>query len=617
MMKLAIGMIVGAATMCCLAMAQGRLTDPYQILNQHFAANGGLERLKAERGQYIEGTLALAGLSGSIKVWTQKPYSQRSEVDLRVLKVSQGESEKGQWVLDSNGKLQQITNLDEAALKRREVKRRMGDYEFADPKSTTFAVTLQGVEPLDNSECYVVKITNNINGDTQTNYIDTKDFVLRKSVSIEGESSNETYYSDYRDVDGLKVAFFTRQIALDTGQEQTLTVTKYESNPRVDASLFEPPAQAAADFRFTDGNSAENIPFKFRGNHLYIPVVVAGQERWWVLDTGAAMSVIDRVFADELALTIEGDMKGKAANSTVDVQFARLPAYSIKGIDFNEQTVAVIDMTELNRLLDIESVGILGFDFLSRFVTKVDYANETVSFYDPQSFEYSGDGREVDVHMKNSVFMASAVLDGSYSGTWLIDLGASSVSLNGIYASRGGWTQRPGVERLGRGAGSSYVATMVRCDSLRFAGFTIARPVVSYSLATLDTLVVPDELGIIGNTIFRHFVLYIDYAAERMIVEPGRDFGRDFPEDRSGLQIARAAEGAVEVIFVAPRTPSAQTGFQKGDLIKSIDGMATGMIGGLSEIRDKFMAAPGTAYRIVVERNGGDRELTLTLADLL
>jgi len=616
-MKLGICVMIGVATMCCLALAQGRLTDPYEILNQHFAANGGLDRLKAERGQYIEGTLALAGLNGSIKVWTQKPFSQRSEVDLRVLKVIQGESEKGQWVLDSNGKLQQITNLDEAALKRREVKRRMGDYEFADPQSTTFAVTLQGVEALDGSECYVIKITNNINGDTQTSYIDTKDFLQRKSVSLEGESSSETYYSDYREVGGLKVAYLTRQISLETGQEQVLTITRYESNPRVDAALFEPPTQAAADFRFTSGNSAENIPFKFRGNHLYIPVVVAGQQRWWVLDTGAAMSVIDRGFADELALTIEGDMKGKAASGTVDVQFARLPAYSIEGIEFNEQTVAVIDMTELNRLLDIESVGILGFDFLSRFVTKVDYANETVSFYDPASFEYNGNGREVEVHMKNSVFMASAVLDGSYSGTWLIDLGASSVSLNGIHALRGGMTKRPGVERLGRGAGSSYVATMVRCDSLRFAGFTIARPVVSFSTANLDTLLVPDELGIIGNTIFRHFVLYIDYAAERMIVEPGRDFDKDFPEDRSGLQIARTAGNAVEVIFVAPRTPSAQAGFQKGDLIKSIDGMAIGNIGGLSEIRDKFMAAPGTAYRIVVERNGGDQELTLTLADLL
>lgn len=603
--------------MCCLAMAQGRLTDPYEILNRHFAANGGLERLKAERGQYIEGTLALAGLNGSIKVWTQKPYSQRSEVDLRVLKVTQGESEKGQWVLDSNGKLQQITNLDDAALKRREVKRRMGDYEFADPKSPTFVVMLQGVEPVDNVECYVIKITNNINGDVQTSHIDTRDFLLRKSISIEGESSNESYYSDYREIGGLKVAFFNRQISLETGQEQELTITKYESNPRVEASLFEPPAQAAADFRFTVGDSAENIPFKFRGNHLYIPVVVAGQQRWWVLDTGAAMSVIDRAFADELALTIEGDMKGKAANSTVDVQFCRLPAYSIKGIEFNEQTVAVIDMTELNRVLDIEIVGILGFDFLSRFVTRVDYANETVSFYNPQSFAYSGDGREVDVHLKNSVFMASAALDRGYNGTWLMDLGASSVSLNGIHAVRGGMSKRPGVERLGRGAGSSYVATMVRCDSLRFAGFTISRPVVSFSTANLDSLMVPDELGIIGNTVFRHFVLYIDYAAERMIVEPGRNFGKDFPEDRSGLQISRSVGGAVEVIFVASRTPAAQCGFQKGDLVNSIDGMATADIGGLSEIRDKFMAAPGTSYRVVVERNGGHQELTLTLADLL
>ncbi|MDH4157731.1 MAG: hypothetical protein OEW00_10700, partial [candidate division Zixibacteria bacterium] len=59
--------------------AQGDLTDPYQILNRHLEANGGLERLKAEKSQYIEGTLAVAGLKGTLKAWTLKPDCSRGE----------------------------------------------------------------------------------------------------------------------------------------------------------------------------------------------------------------------------------------------------------------------------------------------------------------------------------------------------------------------------------------------------------------------------------------------------------------------------------------------------------------------------------------------------------
>ena len=63
------------------------------------------------------------------------------------------------------------------------------------------------------------------------------------------------------------------------------------------------------------------------------------------------------------------------------------------------QTVAVIDMSELLRRMGLDVVGILGFDFLSRFVTKVDYANQLISFYDPDSFKYTGNGHNIDVHI--------------------------------------------------------------------------------------------------------------------------------------------------------------------------------------------------------------------------
>jgi len=97
--------------------AQG-INDPHEILNRYFQAAGGLERMLAERTSYSEGTLLLGGMEGSLKVWMQKPGQSRVEIALGPLNIIQGYNGEHAWVLDQNGKLQVITNPDDATVKR-------------------------------------------------------------------------------------------------------------------------------------------------------------------------------------------------------------------------------------------------------------------------------------------------------------------------------------------------------------------------------------------------------------------------------------------------------------------------------------------------------------------
>ncbi len=599
-----------------VAIAQNTLNDPYDVLNRHFEAAGGLDNLKAERTHYMEGELSVAGLQGTVKIWSQKPGRSRTEVDLGIIKMIQGDNGDFNWVLDSNGKLQKITNPDDATIKRKEISIRMAEYEYADPESDVFKVSFESIENIEGSDCYAVKIENNINNDSFTGYYNTETFLPEKSVSIAGENSNDTFYEDYRDVNGLKVAFRSRQIMHQTGQEEEIVVTEYISNPEINSTLFEPPEEGGKDYRFAEGDKAENIPFRFEGNHLYIPVTINCKERYWILDTGASMTVIGEDYASELGLDLQGDLKGMGAGGTVDIKLTTLPPFSLQGIHFNEQAAAVIDIKELNRMLAVEVVGILGFDFLSRFVTKIDYANELVSFYDPETFVYSGDGLEVDVHIKNSVFMVKATLDDDYFGTWLFDLGASSTSLNGVYALINGFTERKGVVGLARGAGNTFNTKKVKCTKIDFAGFTLDDPKISFSYGGTDTVLTSDKIGILGNTLFRNFVVYCDYANERVILEKGKNFNKKFPEGHSGLQIIRGEEGGYEILFVSDGTPAKKAGFQAGDILKSINGVDIKYLGGLTAIRDMMSEEPGTKYTIIVSRDGEEKKLKLKLADL-
>lgn len=599
------------------AYSQTGLTDPYEILNKHIEINGGLTRLKAERSQYMEGTLAVAGLSGTVKVWTQKPDLSRADVDLGILKQFQGSNREFDWVLDSNGKLQKITTFDEPTLKRKELKKRMAEWEHLDPQSKVFKVSFDGMADVDEKKCYVIKITNNINSDIYTSFINAENFMLEKTSAKEGEDGTDTYYSDYREVEGLKVAFKIRESQHLTGQTQEITISEYRSNPEIEPTQFYPPGESRRDYRFTHGVNAENIPFRLSGNHLYVPVTVNCKERYWILDTGAGMSVISKEFAEELGLELKGDMKGKGAGGSVDISFATLPSLSLQGIEFDQQTVAVIDMTELNRLIDVESAGILGFDFLSRFVTKVDYAAELVSFYDPETFNYEGSGVELPLYFKNSVFMVPATLDNEHSGSWLFDLGASNTSLDGGYALRKRFTGRKGVERLGRGAGQEFLSKGVRCKNLELGGFVIDNPIIGFEITKVDTAHISDEIGTLGNSTFRHFVVYCDYHREKVILEKGANFNKEYPFDRSGLQLKRGSEKNIEVLFVASGTPAEKAGFQTADIIKSINGIRMEHLGELRQIRLMLSERAGTEYSFVVERAGRELKLKLKLENLL
>lgn len=593
------------------------LTDPYEILNRHFEAAGGLDNLKAERTQYFEGDIALAGMQGSIKAWTQKPDRMRAEISLGPLNIKQGDNGEIRWVLDSNGKLQVTTKSDEIALRRRDVKRRMARYEYAEPTSDIFSLSFEGTEEVEGTDCYVIKVTNSINDDQHIYYISVDGFRLKKKYAFEGEDSADTYYDDYRRVDGIMVAFYVKEVPDNTGQPQEITVTQYESNPDIDPALFEAPEEAGKDFEFTAGNASENIPFRFIGNHLFIPVSVGGVERMWIIDTGAAMSVIDKAFADEMGLDMQGNLKGVGAGGTVDVSFAVLPPYELKGIRFKEQNVAVIDMSELIRRLGIDVVGILGFDFLSRFVTRIDYANELVSFYDPESFEYAGDGIALDVHVDESVFRSSATLDAEHSGTWLCDIGAGTTHLDGRYALREGYASKHGVLRMAHGAANEYQIKMVKSETLEFAGFTLYEPLISFAYGGTDTVFTADRIGILGNTVFRNFILYVDYAGERMVLEKSEKFDQTWPEDHSGLSIAWTVDrDGVEVIYVSPDTPAERAGFEKGDILKSINGLSIEPSDGVLSVRDLLAQKPGTTHEIVIERAGHQKTISLALADL-
>lgn len=595
-------------------LAEKDLVDPYEILAAHYDAMGGLERLKSEETRYIEATISVFGLEGTIREWQQRPIRKRQEVDLAVLRQTTGDNGDYAWTVDTNGKLQ--IQKDEQTLKKREVEMRIALFEHLDRDSQHFDLALGGTEEVNGTRCYVVRMTNTINDDVRTYYIGTDDLLMHKSVLKEADHETHTLFSNFGDVEGLQIALQQDIELLPIGQRQAVTIVKYESNPEIDKGLFEPPGSGPRDYKFTDGVSAENIPFAYIVDHLFIDVTIGCDTRTWIIDTGASVTVVDSAYARELGLETAGKMKGYGAGTTVEAAFTELPAFSVKGIDFDPQKVAVLAIRDLFRRVGLDVVGILGYDFLSRFVVKIDYANQLLSFYDPAIFEYKGGGKVIDKPMKGRFFVVPMTIDGEYSGDWTLDIGAGGTSFFFPFADQRALIEREGVVGLAGGAGGFHPNKTIRFKTLEIAGYTLVDPLISVPLQTGGAFGSSEGTGNLGNSVLRHFVVYLDYERQHAVLEEGANFGRVFPEDRSGLALAINDNDDIEVFYVSPGTPADRAGFKERDVVKSVNRIPVGLLDGVIAIRELLRAEAGTEYTFELDREGKTRNIKLKLRNL-
>ncbi len=608
---------------CILAIAGpdavAALSDPLEILQRSYDAIGGIDKMNAQKTAHMEATLELegTGISGTIERWSEGPVKNRTFVDLGILTQTTGDDGHFRWTVDQNGKL--LVHKDETSVNERKVDSLTAEFALLDPDSKIFTLRYDGIDTAAGHDCYVVTITNTLNTDTTSRFIDTATFITHMVRTIRPQSVSYSYQSDYRDVDGVLLPFHNREESQPVGMVQVVDVKKIDVNVPVDDTLFMPPSGDVQDFTFTSGWKAENIPFRLIENHIYLPVTVGGKERLWVLDSGAGITVVEARFADELGLPSEGDMKGSGAGNVVNYSFTELPGLDMQGIHFEAQKAARFDLYSLfHNRIGLDVAGILGYDFLSRFVTRIDYANELISFYMPDSFSYSGPGTIVDAPVtQEGSFHVPLVIDDSLTGPWHVDLGAGNMSFHFPYADLHHLLDRKGVDKVGYGAGGPVPDRRIPFHTVEFAGFVWHNPLIDVPLQKGEgAFSATDLTGNIGNALLKNFVITLDYKRGQVIVEKGDNFDKPQPHDMSGLQLENTADDRKAVSFVADNTPASKAGVRKGDVILAVNGIDVALFDGLVALRKVFMGEAGTQLTLTLEREGKPMKADLTLREL-
>ena len=487
-------------------------------------------------------------------------------------------------------------------------------------------VTLAGTEKDSLGSYSVLEVTPPV-GRPRRFYVNTKTGLIDRATTHRDQQDILNVLSDYRRF-GTRLyprRSVTRIVGMPAN-DLVATIDSVWANPTVDDAMFRMPSPESDRISWLAARGTATLPFEYRGRHVWLTVSVNGRPpAEFLFDTGASITVIDSAYAATLGLATQGELQGQGAGASGSARFAELESIKVEapngdGVAFRAPKVAVLSINPfLAPFFWRDCAGVLGYDFISRFVTQIDYDALTITLRDPQSFTYSGKGASIPFSLAGTIPAIKMKLDGAYEGDFRVDVGSSgTVDLHGPFVAKNGLRGKTGksIDVVGGGFGGTFTSQLTRMKRIELGPYAWNDPIVSLSGAEGGALASEDYAGNIGNMILERFRCTFDYERKTLHLEPGAKYAEPDRFSRAGVQLARVGD-TVTAMQVLPGSPAEKAGLHEGDRVTSVDGKPVQSLtpDALSDVFDQ--GAVGRKVKLETERGGKKRTVTLTLADIL
>ncbi|HXN22226.1 MAG TPA: hypothetical protein VOA41_05730 [Candidatus Dormibacteraeota bacterium] len=252
-MKNAPAMISVAAIVALSPLAAAAQSVDY-IVAKTIAARGGPEKLKAVQSERVTGRI-LSGRGGESRfvVELKRPGKMRMEMSQSgktITRIYDGQS--GGWILNPTGGKAEPVPMTINEIKNIQKEADL-DGPLVDYKGKQTQVELIGKERINGKHVYKLRVAVK-DQDVRYYYFDASSFLL---IKLEGtrindgkETAVESFFNDYRDANGLKIAFEIISRTPGSGLKQKIVLEKVELNPDLDDSRFSKPQMEAAARKF-------------------------------------------------------------------------------------------------------------------------------------------------------------------------------------------------------------------------------------------------------------------------------------------------------------------------------------------------------------------------------
>jgi C-terminal processing protease CtpA/Prc len=121
--------------------------------------------------------------------------------------------------------------------------------------------------------------------------------------------------------------------------------------------------------------------------------------------------------------------------------------------------------------------------------------------------------------------------------------------------------------------------------------------------------------GNIEIGILKQFTITFDYARQRLIFEPNRNYGKPDVFDRSGMRL-RTEGDRWTVTLVYPGGAAQQAGIHQGDVVLRINGKSAEVLDRYA-VHELFTGPTGTRIGLSMGAGASMRDISLQLRDIL
>jgi hypothetical protein len=608
--------------------AAGTLAPPIQsdtptavkLLKRWAEALGGVEKITRIKNLYLRSVIKSGGLEGTSEHWQTVEGLHKQSIELGGVfsQLSVFNGHEG-WVRDQNAKVRELAGTELAE----EVSAAyLGSFSHLIGGRMAGAAEYLGEDK--DKRFYILKLQPQ-GGLAITCYLDKTTYLpAREEQTGDGQTSTMTF-ADWREVEGVKFAFQQRYSTADPTDTVLQSVQLVSLNTPLDESAFQQPQESKRDFTFASGDSAQGIPFELINNIIFVEAGVNHSKPLkFILDTGASFSVLSEESARALGLQSKGSFTVSAGGGSTGMALVKGVTFNLPGVALQNQSVAVLPLKSLEQYIGSSIDGVLGYDFISRFVMEIRYAEKRINLSDPHTYIAKDSAKSIPITLEDNTphFHARVTqADGTvFEGQFGMDTGASAavglftpfVEAHHLLAAN-----PKTIEVFNVGAAGKSRQRLGRLQKLQFGEFEILNPIARFYLTTKGALAGSDVAGLIGDEVFRRFDLTIDYEHKRLLLEPNANFADADEYNMSGLILVAFGldHKNFKVEELLADSPAIAAGIQRGDILEAIDGKpAEGYT--LSQL-DQMFKQPEHTYQLSVRRGKKVLQTGITTKRLL
>jgi hypothetical protein len=345
----------------------------------------------------------------------------------------------------------------------------------------------------------------------------------------------------------------------------------------------------------------------------------SGRPLHMILDTGSEDEILNARVAGELKLHISNPKSvdepgGAVMMGAIDSLPVSLGGQVVRGLQFSS---APLDW--LQPFLGTSIDGILGYNFLSRYVIELDYDRHQIAFYDPATYRAPRNAERIPITFRGHMPLVTVQLartDGSLVTTFLeLDTGSfEALGLDDAWVKRANLAtgREPTRPIFGLAIGGETQGHRFRIPAMHIGRFTIARPVTSATTSDNSGSGASDIAGVFGAELLNRFRVVLDFGRSAVLLTPGARFGKPSDYfDKVGAQVV--AEGrafdTLRLRAIMPETPASEAKLRVGDVIVSVDG-----IRGSALTLERFALVTERTGRHVFRVQRMGRTLTIPIA---